>query len=786
MAQVLGVRPFTLLDAYVPARLDRLLLVLLLGVVLAHLGFTLLPHRPDLFREWAGNLFFFPAFFLSASLAIRAAVRHPVHRTPWLWFAWGQIAWGIGQVIYIQLSLVQHVSPYPSLADAFYLMLIPCFIIGLLRLQPFSVSLQHGAIVTLDTLIVVFALASVYWEIVIAQSVQHNSGSVFALLVSLAYPGLDLLLTALLIVWCVWKPREFAGPTTLALTLGLVWLLLAHLGYQLKTEAGTYQIGYPLDTLWLLAAAFFGVAATLASESIAQRRIQWEPLTRLWIRNAGFSQLALPYLALVLVLGLATKHHLRPHSEAHGVLLVVFAVVALSSLRQFLTQYEARRLQQNLDQLVRQDVLTGLANRSSLLQLLDQALTQTLPQQQVAVLFIDLDRFKFINDTYGHASGDALLREVADRMRSRVSLHDIVARQGGDEFVVVLTRVEQTMLIRERAVQLLEALSQPFLVAGTPICISASIGIMLCLGDTCTAADALQKADLAMYEAKRRGRNTLQFYDQHIQQQTTQVHQIELHLRRALERRELSLVYQPLVTLASNTIQSAEALLRWHSPVLGGVSPMTFIPIAEQRGLIVPIGDWVLETALEQLSQWRAERAPTLQVSVNVSPQQFDQDDFVEKVEAKLVRWSLPGEALMLELTEGTLLVDLEASNTKLAQLRRLGVQVALDDFGTGYSSLAYLRSLQVDVVKIDRSFIWAMQQEGPTFVQAIVQIAHHIGLRIVAEGIETVEQRKGVQALSCDVGQGYWFARPLSPQQFSALLHEAKWDPGNRTGGQH
>ncbi|UQN08406.1 bifunctional diguanylate cyclase/phosphodiesterase [Deinococcus sp. QL22] len=260
------------------------------------------------------------------------------------------------------------------------------------------------------------------------------------------------------------------------------------------------------------------------------------------------------------------------------------------------------------------------------------------------------------------------------------------------------------------------------------------------------------------------------------------MHQIELHLRGALERQELSVLYQPLVTLASNTIHSAEALLRWHSPVLGGVSPATFIPIAEQRGLIVPIGDWVLETALQQVSQWRSGKDPHLQVSVNVSPQQFDQDNFVEKVQSKLAHWGLPGEALVLELTEGSLLVDLEASNTKLAQLRGLGVQVALDDFGTGYSSLAYLRTLQVDVVKIDRSFIWAMQHEGPTFVQAIVQIAHHIGLKIVAEGIETVEQRRGVQALSCDVGQGYLFARPLAPQQFGALLDQEDWASQRRT----
>ncbi|UQN08405.1 GGDEF domain-containing protein [Deinococcus sp. QL22] len=511
MAQVRGLRPFSWLDASIPSRLDRLLLLLLFSLVVVHSGFTLLPHRPDLLREWVGNLFFFPSFFLSALLAFRAASRHSAHRISWLWFAWGQIAWGIGQVIYIQLSLIQRVSPYPSLADAFYLMLIPCFMIGLLLRNPFSVSLQRRAIVTLDTLIVVFALASAYWEIVIAQSVQNNADTLAALLVSLAYPGLDLLLIALLIVWCVWRPREVAGPAALALTTGLVWLVVAHVGYQIKTETGTYQVGYPLDTLWLLATGFFGVAATLADVSLTHRQIQWETLTRNWIRNAQFSQLALPYLALLLVLGLAGTHYLRPELESRGVLLAAFVVVVLSSIRQFLTQDEARRLQLSLDRQARYDSLTGLINRSSLLCLLDQAITLSFPHRQVAVLFIDLDRFKFVNDTYGHACGDALLREVADRMKRIVKPHDLVARQGGDEFVVVLTRVEPTTLLSERGLQLLEAINQPFLVAGIPVSVSASIGITLCPKEAHTAADALKNADMAMYEAKRRGRNTVQF-----------------------------------------------------------------------------------------------------------------------------------------------------------------------------------------------------------------------------------------------------------------------------------
>ncbi|WP_407572676.1 putative bifunctional diguanylate cyclase/phosphodiesterase [Deinococcus altitudinis] len=764
----------TMLESLIKPWLDRVLLGLLVSLVLAHWVFTFLPHRTDFFREWAGNLVFFPVFFLSALLCFRAAFRCPAQRAPWLWFACGQIGWVTGQAIYTQLSLVQHLSPYPSLADAFYLLLIPCLVTGLLLLNRSPLPRHHRTVVALDTLIVVFALATAYWEVAIAQNVANNHSSLLALLVGLAYPGADLVLIALLMVLCVWRPREIAGPATLALTAGLLCLLLADAGYQIKTVAGTYQVGYTLDSFWTLAVALFGLAATLADAPLARPHVRWGTIHRIWVRNAEFSQLALPYLALLLVLSLASTHYLVPDLESRGVLLGVFVVVVLSSVRQFLTQYEARRLQLSLDLQVRTDPLTGLANRSSLLRLLDQAIERSGPRSQVAVLFIDLDRFKFINDTHGHASGDLLLQEVADRLRTLVGEHDIVARQGGDEFVIVLTRVEDPRLVSDTGDLLLQALSQPFTVGGRPVYSSASIGVTLCPGEAVTATDALKNADMAMYEAKRRGRNTLQFYDQELHRQAFEVQQIELHLREALGRQELSMLYQPLVTLSSGAVKSAEALIRWDSPVLGAISPATFIPVAEQRGLILSIGDWVIDTVFEQLSRWRAEGHLDLRISVNVTPQQFEQDDFIEKLEARLNRWSLPGEAIMIELTEGTLLADLEASNTRLSQLRGLGIQVALDDFGTGYSSLAYLRNLQVDVVKIDRSFIWAMHQDGPTFVQAIVHIAHHLGLRVVAEGIETAEQAGAVEALSCDLGQGYLFARPLSAEQFGeAVRHQ-------------
>ncbi|MFD1731150.1 putative bifunctional diguanylate cyclase/phosphodiesterase [Deinococcus malanensis] len=474
-----------------------------------------------------------------------------------------------------------------------------------------------------------------------------------------------------------------------------------------------------------------------------------------------------------MALSLAALHYLFPDHEADGVILMAFVVVVLSSVRQFLTQQEARRLQRDLDLQAKHDPLTGLVNRSFLLHLLEQAILRADTRCGVAVLFIDLDRFKSVNDIHGHAAGDDLLREVARRLQGEVGPRDTVARQGGDEFVVMATGIDHTSAVSDMGYRVLQALSRPFAVGNETVSVSASIGVTLCPADSSTASEALRNADIAMYEAKRRGRNGMQFYNQQIEQQTAEIHRIEVQLRGAVERGELSVHFQPLVSLASRQVRSAEALLRWTSPVLGIVSPATFIPVAEQRGLIHAVGSWVLDTAVDQVRQWRAAGQPDLGVSVNVSPLQFERDDFVAQVQATLQRHSLAGSALTLELTEGSLLSDFAASNIKLRELRALGIQVAVDDFGTGYSSLAYLRTLQVDIVKIDRSFIWAMQDDGLTFVEAIVRIAHHLKLRIVAEGIETPEQCCSLQTLSCDLGQGYLFSKPLPSAEFLAFVQE-------------
>ncbi|WP_052326616.1 putative bifunctional diguanylate cyclase/phosphodiesterase [Deinococcus peraridilitoris] len=379
----------------------------------------------------------------------------------------------------------------------------------------------------------------------------------------------------------------------------------------------------------------------------------------------------------------------------------------------------------------------------------------------MSVLFIDLDRFKPVNDLFGHAIGDALLKQVAGRIRQILPPNTLLARVGGDELIVVAEQLNRNAL-GQMAAEILKHLAIPYQLNGRPLAISASIGIALVPHDALDAQSALGHADLAMYRAKQSGGNAYRFFEASWHDETSGQFEIEVQLQGALERGEFELHYQPIVDPHAGSLRSFEALLRWHNPVLGMVGPDRFIPVAEQCGLILRLGEWVLREAAWQIQSWRALGYGDVRVSVNVSPVQFAQSEFVETVTAALHAAALPGQAVGLELTESALIHDIEGSNAKLAALRAMGLRIALDDFGTGFSSLSYLQRLDVDALKIDRSFVWSMDQKGGSLVRAIVELAHELGLRVVAEGVETASQLAGVSRFECDSVQGYFFSKPL------------------------
>ncbi|MCM1984426.1 EAL domain-containing protein [Lyngbya confervoides] len=423
------------------------------------------------------------------------------------------------------------------------------------------------------------------------------------------------------------------------------------------------------------------------------------------------------------------------------------------------------------------DGMTGLPNRTLFLDRLNQALKhlKRTPEAKCAVLFLDLDRFKLINDSLGHSAGDELLIEVAHRLQQCLRAEDTVARLGGDEFVVLLHSIEKIDDALRTAHKILAVLRTAIPIQGHEIFTSASIGIALSDHSTSAAADLLQNADTAMYQAKHLGKNQLALYGSSMRGHSIRQLTLESDLQKALQRQEFQLLYQPILTLDSRQTVGVEALIRWDHPTRGLVAPADFIPVAEDTGLIVPIGWWVIETACEQLRCWSEHYHP-LSMSLNISSRQFLEHDFVARVEEVIRRQQIQPHQLKLEITEGVAMHNPQIIARKFEQIQALGVRLMMDDFGTGYSSLNYLKSFSIDTLKIDRSFIDAMLQEnGIEIIRTIINLAHNLNMDVVAEGVEHEDQAQRLVELGCEYGQGYLFAKPMDADRLKATVLDPK-----------
>ncbi len=437
---------------------------------------------------------------------------------------------------------------------------------------------------------------------------------------------------------------------------------------------------------------------------------------------------------------------------------------------------EAKEAEDRIRHLAHHDTLTQLPNRVLLHGRLEQAMAAARRDTgQLAMLFIDMDRFKDINDTLGHPVGDGLLVEVGQRLRALVRDSDIVARLGGDEFVLVLTGTGQDAARAAAAVaaKVLAELGRPYTVRGHELHSTPSIGMALFPADGEDADTLMKNADAAMYHAKAAGRNNAQFFTAAMNQATQDRLALEAGLRGAIERGELFLHYQPQLDLTSQRIVGLEALVRWRHPEMGLIPPLKFIPVAEDTGQIEAIGAWVLEEALRQVALWRAAGHAGLCMAVNLSAHQLRGDGFPEQVAQALHRHGLPGSALELEITESVAMRDPARTAALLRQLRHFGVALAIDDFGTGYSSLAYLKQLPLSCLKLDRSFVMDIENDAndAAICTATIQMAHSLGLGVVAEGVETATQLEFLRRLGCDTVQGYFIARPLSAPDCAAFL---------------
>jgi diguanylate cyclase (GGDEF)-like protein len=483
------------------------------------------------------------------------------------------------------------------------------------------------------------------------------------------------------------------------------------------------------------------------------------------------------------VIGLASGDASRPFSVREVEALARFgqlASVALDNARLFeRAQTEVRRRAHA----ALHDHLTGLPNRTMLLNRLAEQIeavardhgTRRGAARRVALILLDLDRFKVVNESLGHAAGDILLAQVAQRLVGAARTTDTVARLGSDEFGILLGPVRSVREAERVASRIENALARPYDLDGTDLAVGASLGIAVAAPSSHQPLDLLKQAEIALHRAKADLIRKTVLFDPEMHAQTVDRATMEHDLRRALERSELRLHYQPLVDLATGAVVAVEALLRWDHPTRGLVPPLAFIPLAEETGLILPIGRWVLETACHQVRDWqrRYRAAANLAISVNLSARQFAESGLISDVATILDHVGLDPALLELEITESVVMDQSEASVERLRGLRHLGVKLVLDDFGTGYSSLAYLRRLPLDTIKIDRSFVSGLGDDpaDTPIVRAVIQLAHGLGIDVVAEGIETEGQVAVLRGLACDRGQGYWFSRPLPELALEALL---------------
>lgn len=434
---------------------------------------------------------------------------------------------------------------------------------------------------------------------------------------------------------------------------------------------------------------------------------------------------------------------------------------------------KARQIEQHL---AYHDVLTGLPNRQLFQDRLDQILKQAKRRESmVSILSLDLDGFKRINDTLGHRIGDHILKIMSQRLKSCIRKSDTVARQGGDEFIIILNEVGNEKHAIKVAKKILTSLVEPINIDSHSCRLTCSIGVSIYPSDGQTASNLVKHAEIAMHRAKKQGRNTYQLYNLSMDAEALERLELENNLHLALEQREFKLLYQPKLNLASGKIEGVEALIRWNHPTLGRISPNKFIPLAEETGLIEKLGEWVLHTACIHAKTLTQEGFPGIRFSVNLSNKQFRNKHIHEMIEQILTKTGLAPEYLGLEITESSIMKDVSYTIKVLRRLKEKGIKIFIDDFGTGYSSLSYLKKLPIDVLKVDRSFLEGIPEdkENKSITSAIIFLAHNLGLEVVAEGVETPKQLSFLRSMRCNSIQGFLFSKPIEFEELKQLLKE-------------
>ncbi|WP_066051410.1 putative bifunctional diguanylate cyclase/phosphodiesterase [Robertmurraya korlensis] len=639
-----------------------------------------------------------------------------------------------------------------------------------------------------DMLIIMTVATTFNWVLIISPLLKMK-GNPFHL-VELMYPILDLGVLGGVISLFIASNSLFNKKTLYLLVVGLLVQILADSIFSFLTVNNLYTVGSISEPLWILSLfilALAGLYHETPSHVIGEKEYETESKNKFFIKHS------LPYVGVVLLSLYVISHIYTTAPFVVGLFLTILLVV----LRQLFTLLENNKLVSELNHLNEQlevkvkertdrlvetinqmeylayhDVVTGLPNRRFIEKRLSRAISNHngRSKKKIAFLLLDLDRFKHINDSLGHSYGDLLLKEVGDRLSSSLKPNELVCRIGGDEYGILLENTNE-LKINQMAEDILTALRKTYDIRGEELYVTPSIGVSIFPDHGNTFESLLMKADTAMYKVKEAGKNHYKIYNEEmdIEPQVT----MENALRKGIERNELELFYQPQVSLENNQIVGVEALLRWIRPEQGMVPPCEFIPLAEETGLILPIGEWVLKEACLQSVAWEKQGLSPVRIAVNISAIQFKQSNFIEKVTATLFETKANPEYIELEITESVAMGSIEDTLAKLQALKEMGFYIAIDDFGTGYSSLQYLNQYPIDRLKIDRSFISSLNtsEKNVAIVKLIVLMAKGLNYKVIAEGVEEESQKVFLRSIDCDEFQGYLFSPPLNKLDTEALL---------------
>lgn len=733
----------------------------------------------------------------------------------WLFFAFAQLVYTLGDLIWALLELGLKTSPYPSIADVFYLLNYPLFMAGaFLITEEKSSSIEYFER-SLDILITLVAAVLGMWFFLVEPLVRTAaSESPLLSFLTIAYPAGDTVLFLSLIWLFNRDPKRFATVPVLLMFFGIVLTMIFDTIYSYQAYIGTYQSGNLIDLGWILSYLFIGLAgyhqAVSAGDDKLGKQQHYLEKTRNFIKKA------IPYLPYIwmifayflLFLGSGLTHTRTFTSLYIGVGVIIVLVI----FRQFVALYENSVLNKQLlnaldkvqiqsnvlavtnqeleseilnrikveEQLsydARHDSLTDLPNRAAFMEKLNEAIHKILGVENYSVLYMDIDQFKVINDSLGHHMGDELLKVISLRLRNCLRNTDAVARLGGDEFVFLIENVPDADTVDIIINRIKSELSSVIVLANHPVYITTSIGVVWSLRGYESAENVLRDADLAMYHAKHQGKDRAEVFHDGLRLKAISRLELEENLRKAIKNQELELYYQPIFTLNSNEVVGFEALIRWNHPSYGIVYPIEFLPVAEETGLLQSIGQWSLKEACRQAKTWQEQwqEINGCYFSINVSVKQFTSSNFVGKLRDILDETGVDPTKIRLEITENTLIEYSDEVIKKIKQLHNLGIWLSIDDFGTGYSSLSYLKDIPAVSLKIDQSFVReiGINKNSMDLIKTMIALGQNLNMEVVAEGIESPHQLQELIDLGCKYGQGFILSLPLTKEELEEALNK-------------